>query len=98
MNGVPSVFCLIDGRSSLSTSKYIEIAVDLIVIPRSFSSCRVSVNRTSPAFADAIMPALETKESVNVDFPWSTGLVRHEAHSVRLVDDMIKYELTMGND
>ena len=56
----------------MSTSKYMEIAVDLIVIPRSFSSSRVSVKRISPAFAVAIIPALETKESVNVDFPWST--------------------------
>ncbi len=49
-----------------------EMAVDLMVIPRSFSSSRVSVNRTSPAFALAIIPALETRESVRVDFPWST--------------------------
>lgn len=49
-----------------------EIAVDLMVIPRSFSSCRVSVNLISPAFWVAMIPALETKESVRVDFPWST--------------------------
>ena len=55
--------------SSLSTSKYIEIAVDLIVIPRDISSSLVSVNRISPAFAEAMMPAFETKESVRVDFP-----------------------------
>jgi hypothetical protein len=33
---------------------------------------RVSVNLISPAFAPAIIPALETNESVKVDFPWST--------------------------
>lgn len=43
--------------------------VDLIVIQRSCSSLRVSVNRVSPALAPAIMPALETRESVRVDFP-----------------------------
>ena len=48
------------------------MAVDLIVMPRSFSSGLVSVNRTSPAFAEAIIPAFETSESVKVDFPWST--------------------------
>jgi len=53
----------------LSISKYIEMAVDLMVIPRSFSSSLVSVNRISPAFAEAIIPAFETRESVNVDFP-----------------------------
>ncbi len=60
-------------NSSLSTSKYMEIAVDLMVIPRSFSSSRVSVKRTSPALAAAMIPAFETNESVRVDFPWSTG-------------------------
>ena len=49
-----------------------EIAVDLIVIPRSFSSSLVSVNRMSPAFDEAMIPAFETSESVKVDFPWST--------------------------
>jgi hypothetical protein len=72
-----------------------EMAVDLMVIPRSISSClycqkrdllwhyflavpealctyRVSVNRISPALAPAMIPALETKESVRVDLPWST--------------------------
>lgn len=68
----PSVFCLIALTSSFSTSKYMEMAVDLMVIPRSFSSSRVSVNRMSPALADAMIPAFETRESVKVDFPWST--------------------------
>lgn len=58
--------------SSLLTSKYMEIPVDLIVIPRSFSSSLVSVKRMSPAFAEAMIPAFETRESVRVDFPWST--------------------------
>ena len=65
----PSVFCLMEGRSSLSTSKYMEMAVDLIVIPRSFSSSLVSVNRMSPAFDPAMIPALDTSESVSVDLP-----------------------------
>lgn len=67
--------------SSLSTSKYIEMAVDLIVMPRSFSSSRVSVNRMSPAFADAMIPAFDTSESVSVDLPWSTAIV-HIAQSM----------------
>lgn len=33
---------------------------------------RVSVKRVSPARAEAMMPALHTRESVNVDLPWST--------------------------
>ena len=30
------------------------------------------MNRVSPALAEAMIPALETSESVKVDFPWST--------------------------
>ena len=65
----PSVACLIALTSSLSTSKYIEMAVLLIVIPRSISSWRVSVKRMSPAFELAMIPALDTSESVSVDLP-----------------------------
>lgn len=36
---------------------------------RSCSSFRVSVKRVSPALAPAIIPAFDTNESVNVDFP-----------------------------
>lgn len=43
--------------------------VDLMVMHLSCSSFLVSVNRVSPAFADAMIPALLTKESVSVDFP-----------------------------
>lgn len=46
--------------------------VDLMVIQRSCSSLRVSVKRVSPARAEAMMPALHTRESVSVDLPWST--------------------------
>jgi hypothetical protein len=46
-----------------------ESYVDLIVIHRSCSSFRVSVKRISPAFCEAIIPALHTSESVKVDFP-----------------------------
>ena len=46
--------------------------VDLMVIPLSFSSFLVSVARASPAFDPAMMPALAKRESVRVDFPWST--------------------------
>jgi hypothetical protein len=53
----------------MSNSKYMEIPVDLMVIPRSCSSARVSVKRASPALFEAIMPAFCTKESVNVDLP-----------------------------
>ena len=68
--------------------------MDLIVMPRSFSSSRVSVKRISPAFAEAIMPAFETSESVRVDFPWST---RDDA--IRILFSHTKVSrLTMGND
>ena len=42
---------------------------------RSCSSLRVSVKRASPALAEAIMPALDTRESVRVDLPWSTWAI-----------------------
>ena len=72
-NSFPSTFWGISLRSSSSVNvAYSEIAVDLIVIHRSCSSCRVSVNRASPAFAAEIIPARWTSESVRVDFPWST--------------------------
>jgi hypothetical protein len=60
----------------LLISKYIDMAEDLMVMPRSFSSGLESVNLTSPALALAMIPALETSESVSVDFPWSTGVAR----------------------
>lgn len=41
----------------------------------SCSSFLVSVNLVSPALADAIIPALLTKESVSVDLPWSTWAI-----------------------
>mmetsp|Transcript_19713 Transcript_19713/g.68342 ORF Transcript_19713/g.68342 Transcript_19713/m.68342 type:complete len:238 (-) Transcript_19713:45-758(-) len=53
-------------------SKNMEMPVDLIVMPRSASSARVSVYRVSPACFCAMMPALATRESVSVDLPWST--------------------------
>lgn len=43
--------------------------MDLMVIPLSFSSYLVSVYLVSPAFLEAIIPALAIKESVKVDFP-----------------------------
>lgn len=46
--------------------------VDLMVMHLSCSSLRVSVKRVSPARAPAMIPALETSESVRVDLPWST--------------------------
>ena len=46
-----------------------------MVMQRSCSSFLVSVNLASPAFAEAIIPALLTKESVSVDFPWSTWAI-----------------------
>lgn len=42
---------------------------------RSCSSLRVSVNRVSPARAEAMIPALHTRESVSVDLPWSTWAI-----------------------
>ena len=62
------------------------MAVDLIVIPRSFSSSLVSVNRMSPAFDEAMIPAFETSESVRVDFPWSTIQIR--GNTVRSADEI----------
>jgi len=47
-----------------------------MVMPRSFSSSLVSVYRVSPALAPAMIPAFETSESVSVDLPWSTGMMR----------------------
>jgi hypothetical protein len=58
--------------SVLSSSKYSETPVDLMVIVRSCSSARVSMKRTSPADWTAIMPAAPMSESVRVDLPWST--------------------------
>lgn len=49
--------------------------VDLMVMQRSCSSLRVSVKRVSPARDEAMMPALDTRESVRVDFPWSTWAI-----------------------
>ena len=46
--------------------------VDLMVIHLSCSSFLVSVALVSPALAEAIIPALDNKESVKVDLPWST--------------------------
>ena len=43
-----------------------------MVTPRSCSSARVSVKRASPAAFAEIIPALQIKESVKVDLPWST--------------------------
>lgn len=43
--------------------------VDLMVMQRSCSSLRVSVKRVSPARDEAMIPALDTSESVRVDFP-----------------------------
>lgn len=43
-----------------------------MVIPLSFSSSLVSMYLASPADLEAIIPALATKESDKVDFPWST--------------------------
>lgn len=49
--------------------------VDLMVMQRSCSSLRVSVKRVSPARAEAMIPALHTRESVSVDLPWSTWAI-----------------------
>ena len=40
-----------------------------MVMHRSCSSFLVSVKRVSPALAPAMIPALDTRESVRVDFP-----------------------------
>jgi hypothetical protein len=43
-----------------------------MVIPLSFSSSLVSMYLWSPADFMAMIPALAMRESVSVDFPWST--------------------------
>ncbi len=88
----PFVGCPSD-HPHLANAQYREMAVDLMVIHRSCSSWRVSVNRlrmlgqhlyyvtfksvtyASPAFAAEMIPARWTRESVNVDFPWSTWAI-----------------------
>ncbi len=50
-------------------SERVQTYVDLMVMQRSCSSFLVSVKRASPAFDAAMIPALETKESVRVDLP-----------------------------
>lgn len=49
--------------------------VDLMVMHLSCSSFLVSVNLVSPARAEAMIPALHTRESVRVDLPWSTWAI-----------------------
>ena len=46
-----------------------------MVIHLSCSSFLVSVARVSPAFALAIIPAFDNRESVKVDLPWSTWAI-----------------------
>ena len=58
------------------------MAVDFIVMHRSCSSLRVSVKRCSPALAAEMMPARWTRESVRVDFPWSTIKI-HQQRGLR---------------
>lgn len=57
------------GITQFTTAVGHDTYVDLIVMQRSCSSFRVSVNRVSPARAEAMMPAFDTSESVRVDFP-----------------------------
>ncbi len=64
-----SLGILSSGSSSSETSLYREIPVDLMVMPRSASSARVSVKRWSPAEAMEMIPAAATSESVRVDLP-----------------------------
>merc|ERR1711884_616106 len=75
----PSAFlafsCLQKARSLGSISKYMEMAVDLMVMHLSCSSFLVSVALVSPALEAAMMPALATRESVRVDLPWSTWAI-----------------------
>lgn len=47
----------------------------------------MSMNRVSPALAEAMIPALATRESERVDFPWSTGAAK--------VDEQVR-DGTMG--
>jgi hypothetical protein len=51
---------------------HMDTPVDLMVMPRSASSARLSVKRAVPAACALMMPAFCTSESVSVDLPWST--------------------------
>merc|ERR1719237_1541738 len=72
----PSFFlemgCLMKARSFWSILKNMEMAVDLMVMQRSCSSFLVSVALVSPAFEAAMIPALETRESVMVELEGET--------------------------
>lgn len=65
-----------------------------MVIHRSCSSWRVSVNRASPAFAAEMIPARWTRESVRVDLPWSTKGSKRQC----LFPVQTRELLTVGND
>lgn len=69
--------------------------VDLMVMQRSCSSLRVSVKRVSPALAPAMIPALETSESVKVDFPWSTWAMTDMLRMFRFLSIMPRISSTV---
>lgn len=69
--------------------------VDLIVMQRSCSSFRVSVNLVSPAFAPAMIPALLTRESVKVDLPWSTWAITDILRIFRFLSIMPRISSTV---
>lgn len=62
-----------------------EMAVDLMLMQRSCSSFLVSVKRVSPARAEAMIPALDTRESVKVDL----SVIANVDHSMLRILDFL---------
>lgn len=79
----------------ITTKTIIITHVDLMVIHLSCSSFLVSVNLVSPAFAPAIIPALLTRESVRVDFPWSTWAMTDILRIFRFLSIMARISSTV---
>ena len=66
-----------------------------MVMHRSCSSFLVSVILVSPALADAIIPAFATRESVKVDFPWSTWAMTDMLRMLCFLSMMVRISSTV---
>ena len=69
--------------------------VDLMVMHLSCSSFLVSVALVSPALAEAIIPALDNKESVKVDLPWSTWAITDMFRMLCFLSMMVRISSTV---
>ena len=70
--------------------------VNFMVMQRSCSSCcDVSVSRVSPARELAMMPALLTSESENIDLPWSTWAI---TDTLRMFNRLSMISRTLGRE